>query len=185
MVAGEFFENTRVEKAVRVMKQLVLIILVVGLITVSRAEGVNYSSSAVSIELPAKPVSQNKFESFFANKLNRELVIADFGVRMVDAVSTREGITEPCKCIVEDGTFFGVFSLKPVAQSNAGAAAYAAGVAAGITFVSRYLWNRGEHSKHHQKMYRFASRAVPAYDIQSEVRTDASNWVVFSKGRAR
>jgi hypothetical protein len=171
-------------EGIRVMKQLVAIILVLGSFAVSSAESVNYSSSAVSIELPAKPVPQKKFESFFANKLNRGLVVADFSVRMLDAVSTRLGVTESCKCIVEDGTFLGTFSLKPVAQSNAGTVAYAAGVAAGITLVSSYLWSRGEHSKHHQKLYRFASRAYPAFDVQSELTTDISNWIVISKGRS-
>lgn len=141
--------------------------------------------TAAAVEpLPDAPKPHHaRVEPFLANKLNRALVISDFSARMMDAVSTHAFLTDSCNCFMEKGTFYGTFSMRPIAESNAGMYLYSAGMAAAFSLASGYLWTRGQHSHHHQKLYKFAARAVLAYDIQSEARFDVNNWVLISNGR--
>jgi len=132
------------------MKSLVLYILI-SLAQLAFAEG-----NAVK-----KP------EQFFANNLNRSLVAAEVGARMFDGFSTHQMLTDPCRCIHEKGSFYGLFPMWHITSSEAGFYAYSLGYAAAQIEISRLLWHRSQRSKH-KKLFRFASRAVLIFDATNE-----------------
>jgi len=108
-----------------------------------------------------------KPEQFFANKLNRSLVATEIGSRIFDALSTHQMLTDPCHCIREKGSFYGLFPMRQIASSEVGFYAYSLSYATAQIEISRLLWNRSQRSRH-AKLYRFASRAVLVVDATNE-----------------
>ena len=125
--------------------------------------------------------TQPKPQSFFANRANRALVTADLNVRLLDALSTRQMLTNPCNCFHETGHFWGMFPLAPMASTTAGQFAWSTGMAAGNTLAAGLLWRHGEHSRH-RKLYDLAARAVLAQDITVNAATGPiHNWTTRVK----
>lgn len=131
-------------------------------------------------DLPAAP------EPYLHNGINRSLVSADFSIRLMDAVSTRQFMTDQCHCFHETGSMFlGFVSLKPIAASAPAMYAYSLGVATVNTLASSYLWRRGERSKnrHAKSLYRFAARAIPLADGSFDaVVGPVNNWRLMANG---
>lgn len=157
------------------MKHFVAVaVLAVGAALVSAEEvsttpGINTQLTATDILAQPKP----KYD-FFASRTNRMLASGEVTTRFLDALSTRQALTNPCKCILEEGSLFGI-SLEPVAKSG-WAYPYALGMASSNILASRMLWNYARTSRH-PKLFHFAARAFLAFDISTNAyKGPANNW---------
>ena len=111
---------------------------------------------------------------FFHNKVNVTLTVSDVAVRYLDALSTRQAITDPCHCFNESGSFYGL-DLSPVAAHSWSQYSYSLGFAGLNVLISRALWNRGERK--HRTRYRWLSRAVLTADLATDGYATIHNWV--------
>ncbi len=129
------------------------------------------SGSALTTQpLPNAPQPQG----FLRNRVNQELVAVDFGVRLLDAASTRQVMSDPCHCYIESGNF----GLRSFTSSNAGQYTYSLAMAAGQAEAASLLWRHGGKSGH-RKLYHLASRAVLLVDIVYDgMYGPVHNWTI-------
>lgn len=102
---------------------------------------------------------------FLQNKINRQLVSTEFSTRLMDGHTTRMNVADPCRCIKEVGTFYGMFSLQPIAAHAWSQYAYSAVMAGGNVGVSMAVWHRAERVKRHRKVWETTARLVMGSDI--------------------
>ena len=136
------------------------------------------SSSLEGFTFVNQPPAQLKPKSdFFASRTNRMLASGAVTTRFLDALSTRQAVTNSCRCIDEGGSLFGV-SLKPIAESG-WVYPYALGMASSNIFFSRMLWNYGSTSRH-PKLLHFASRAILVFNISTNAyQGPVNNWTTL------
>jgi hypothetical protein len=84
---------------------------------------------------PATPIKRD-FHSYLQSSFTRRLIVADYSVRILDAVSTRQFMNNPCRCIVEK-------QIGPIAGSAWGMTAYSLGVATAVEYGAYKLWQHG------------------------------------------
>jgi len=121
---------------------------------------------------PIKPVS------FFHHRTNRELIAAELAVRTMDAISTRQTLTNPCRCFVEgdnrfgDGQLFRVGNWRSASNGFATQESYDIGIAGLHIAESRLLWSLAQHRRPGKlrKVLQWASREPMMFDIQDNLR---------------
>ena len=99
-----------------------------------------YNSSSgeflgVSRVLPQSPIKRD-FHAYLQSPFTRRLIVADYGVRLLDAISTRQVQLNPCHCMHED-------ELGPIVKSSIGMTAYSLGVATAVEYGAYKLWQHG------------------------------------------
>jgi hypothetical protein len=99
------------------------------------SEGILATRETVSAASPANPIERD-FHAYLQSPLTRRLIKADYSVRILDAVSTRQFMTNPCHCMHED-------QLGPIAKSSIGMTAYSLGVATAVEYGAYKLWQHG------------------------------------------
>jgi hypothetical protein len=133
-------------------------------------------SAAAIAQVPDAPTVQ----PFFHNNTNRALVAAELNIRLLDAISTRQGITASCRCHPETSQMFGV-SLAPIAASSAAQYSYSIGVAAAYVGVSALTWKHAAHSRH-PKLYRGIARGILMFDASYDAYVGPiNNWMQPNK----
>ena len=103
----------------KVMKTLIVLLLL--------------SSAAFSEELPNAPKPH-----IFANKTELGLIAGEFSVRIMDTVSTRQALTNPCHCLHET-------NVGAIANSTGTSLAYSTAVSGAIIGLSYGLHRFGFH----------------------------------------
>lgn len=114
------------------------------ILTLLMLGGVSYAAHGQ--ELPEAPHPMVKtvvsspikrdFHLYMHSKTSRFLLASDFGVRLLDAQSTRSFMTNACHCIHET-------ELGPIAGSTPGMYAYSFAAASTIEFTAYKLWQHG------------------------------------------
>lgn len=145
---------------------IILLIIVLLACRYSHAEDIPEApmpnASIQSLQRPVPP----RHEGFYANRLNRNLAMADLGVRLGDAVTTHMMMANSCKCMYEQQL------PKVLSESRWGMIGYSLAVSAGIQLGSAYLWNH-----HHHKL----ARAILFTDIGADGEADVHNLIVYSR----
>src|ERR1700733_653583 len=143
-------------------KAAAILILSIFAVTVANCE--DLPESPIITTTPSRPVTQ----PFLANRLNRSLVAGEFTVRLLDAISTRQALSDPCKCLVEKSLPQFIAKSTPLMLS------YSLGTAAAYTFVADKLW------KHHKRL----SRGLLMFDISYDSAVGPkNNWHNIAKSR--
>src|ERR1700723_1992050 len=99
------------------------------------SEGDYSVAPGVLVEAPKAPIERD-FHAYLHSRTTRALILGDYGVRILDAVSTRQVQDNPCKCMHED-------ELGPIVRTSLGMTAYSLAVATGIEFTAYKLWQHG------------------------------------------
>ncbi len=121
---------------------------------------------------------QDTKQNFSSSPINDSLVVGEFTVRTLDAVSTRQNITNSCNCFREGSSFFGV-NLQPVANKTWSQYSYSLGIATIYTAGSIYLWHRSNQSfTKHKSLYRGLSRLLLVSDISYDIKDLIHNWKI-------
>jgi len=84
---------------------------------------------------PATPIKRD-FHAYLQSSLTRRLIVADYSVRILDVISTRQVQLNPCHCMHED-------ELGPIVKSSIGMTAYSLGVATAVEYGAYKLWQHG------------------------------------------
>jgi len=116
-----------------------------------------------------------EFRKFRSDNFNRMLLATEFWARGLDAVSTRNKLTNRCMCYREGSRFFGL-DMTPVFKSDAGALSYSLGVAAAYSILSAKLWNASKNHPRHAKLLQRLSRSLLISDSSIEITTDVHNF---------
>lgn len=94
-------------------------------------------ASPVMVENPKPaPSIKRDFHAYLQSPVTRRLIVADYGVRLLDAISTRQVQLNPCRCMHED-------ELGPIVKSSIGMTAYSLGVATAVEYGAYKLWQHG------------------------------------------
>lgn len=96
---------------------------------------------------------------------NRPLILAEFSVRMLDSISTRQALTNKCTCLHET-------QIGPIANTTPGVLAYMTGVSLGVNAGARLLYNHG-----HRKW----ARAVLIADIVLDGEAGVHNEILSGR----
>src|SRR5471030_3210055 len=129
------------------MKLLVAVVVIAVGAVLGSAEEVPMTPGIAALISTAGDPAQPKLKfDFLASRTNRMLASGEITTRFLDALCTRQALTNPCRCIEEEGNLFGV-SLKSVARSR-WVYPYALGMASSNILFSRMLWNYGRTSRH-------------------------------------
>ena len=131
----------------RILILFALVILAMAAIARASAQGV------AKVELPEAPTPatttngaivwhapQAKQQVFLSSRLNRALILANFGVRLADAITTEDAMHNKCKCFHETQL------PNAIVQRPAAMYAYSFGIAAGLTIGSKLLWDHNHHT---------------------------------------
>jgi len=111
--------------------------------------------------------AQNVQPSFTQSKINLALIAGEYSVRTMDLISTEQNLNNPCGCVYETNV--------PEATAHVWSlVAYSEGIATVDVLAARYVWNKGNHSKH-PKMYHAISRLIMAADIANDGNAVVSN----------
>jgi len=143
------------------------------------------SAQSLFPEAPSAVVKQQAIAkiyrgSFFADRTNRQLIAIELGVRTLDAISTRQNMSNPCKCFVESGNYFtdGQFFPKPLGRWQGAANSFAGEMAFGLIQTgihvgeSYLLWKLAQHRRPGKvrKILEWGAREPIIFDIQQNLR---------------
>ena len=133
-------------------------------------------------------------QDFLKNRTNLAIMGADITSRVIlDPISTRQFMTDPCRCFYEKGDrLFGVLDWKSAANSFGSQAAFGAIEAGEHIGASWLLWKVAEGGNpysfrgRHRRALEWAARVPMAYDFGNNLAYGfIHNELLISRGGAR
>jgi hypothetical protein len=133
-------------------------------------------NAAIRAYTPTLPTNQP--DAYFRNRVNLQLFAAQLAAHTLDTISTRQRLTDPCRCYIESGNRFTDSQFVKfghwtgAANSFAIQELYGLMVMGGSIAESRLLWSLAQHRKPGKlrKALEWAAREPLVFDLQNNLR---------------